>query len=397
MSTDFLHGIDIVEVSDGLRPIQTVRSAVVGVVGTAPDAAAARFPLNTPVLLPGNPRLAAQLGAAGTLPDAVRGIFDQAGAMVVVVRVAAGADAAATTSNILGSAAAGSGVHALLAAQSAIGVVPRILIAPGFTGARTAGPPPGPNPVVTALLSIADRLRAVVIADGPNSNDAAALAYAGDFGSPRLFVVDPHVRVWDPATATAVPRPASPRVAGVIARTDGRQGFWWSPSNQEVFGIVGIDRPVDFSLSDPNSSAQLLNEGKVATIVRQNGFRVWGNRSTSTDPLWAFLPVRRTADMVYESLEQGMLWAMARPFSRQLLLDLQETVQRYVDTLVARGALLGGKVWIDPTLNGAADLMAGKLTADFDLEPPAPLERLTLRAHREAGYYTELIADVATA
>lgn len=391
MSQSFLHGIEVIEVDDGVRPIQTVRSAVIGVIGTAPAADADRFPLNTPVLLAGNPRLAADLGATGTLPDAIRGIFDQAGPMVVVVRVDAGADVAAATANVIGAAVAGTGVHAFLAAQTATGVTPRILIAPGFTSARESAS----NPVVAALLTIANRLRAVVVADGPNTTDAAALTYAGDWGSPRVYIVDPHVQVFDTVAAEVVARPASSRVAGLIARIDGERGFWWSPSNQLINGIVGIDRAVEFTLSSPDSAAQLLNEGKVATIVRREGWRLWGNRTASSDPLWAFLSVRRTADMVYESLENAMLWAMDRPFSRQLLLDVQETVQAYITSLVNRGALLGGKVWIDPALNTAADLMAGKLTVDFDLEPPAPLERLTIRAHREDGYYSELIADLA--
>ncbi|MDJ0824250.1 MAG: hypothetical protein QNJ16_01980, partial [Rhodobacter sp.] len=39
------------------------------------------------------------------------------------------------------------------------------------------------------------------------------------------------------------------------------------------------------------SRANLLNEQEVATIVRKNGYRLWGNRSLASDPLWAFLSV----------------------------------------------------------------------------------------------------------
>lgn len=390
----FINGIETIEVDDGIRPVQTVRSAVIGVVGTAPDADAAKFPLNTPVLLPGHPRLALDLGIAGTLPDAVSGIFAQAGAFVVVVRVEAGADLATTMANVIGDSAAGTGIHALMLAASVVGVTPRILTAPGFTSARAGETA---NPVASALEVVAGRLRAVAIIDGPNTNDAAAIAYAGDWGSPRMFIVDPHVLVFDKVTAANVARPASPRIAGLIARVDGEKGFWWSPSNHIINGIVGTDRPVEFNLSDAATATNLLNEKRVAVIVRRDGFRLWGNRTTSSDALWTFLAVRRTADMVYESLEGAMLWAMARPFSLQLLQDIQGTVQAYIDTLVTRGALLGGTVWIDPSLNSATELAAGALTVDFDLEPPAPLERLTIRAHRNNGYYDEMVADLAAA
>jgi phage tail sheath protein FI len=245
MSETFLHGVEVIEINDGPRPIRTVRSGVIGVVGTAPDSqqevkaslqigvvasnnaltftskldgqlgnsssislvnpqansqalaisvsgrdvtvrlatgpsgaitttaallktaieanvdanalftitntgastgvgivAALRrtalagglddaFPLNTPVLVAGDQSLAARLGAAGTLPAAMDAIFDQTGAVVIVVRVAEGIDESATTSNVIGgvnvSTGAYQGVHALLAAESVTGFCPRIL------------------------------------------------------------------------------------------------------------------------------------------------------------------------------------------------------------------------------------------------------------------------------
>jgi hypothetical protein len=391
MPEQFLHGIEIVEVDDGLRPIQTVKSSVIGLVGTAPDADAIKFPLNTPVLIAGNPRLGADLGATGTLKDALDDIFDQAWAVVVVIRVEEGADAAATLTNLVGDATALSGVHALLGAENEVKVTPRILIAPGFTSDR---PSDLANPVVTELQGIAQRLRAVIIADGPNTTMADAITYRDDWGSDRIYVVDPGVKVWDTLTSTPVVKPASARVAGLIAKMDASKGFWWSPSNQTINGIMGAARPIDFAMSDTNCEANLLNENEVATIVHKNGYRLWGNRTCATDSLWAFLSVRRTADMIYESMEEAFLWAQDRPMSANLFLDIQESVNAYLRHLKAVGALLGGKCWMDPTLNSQDQLMAGKLYMDFDLEPPAPLEHLIFRAHRESGYYEELVEQV---
>ena len=69
----------------------------------------------------------------------------------------------------------------------------------------------------------------------------------------------------------------------------------------------------------------------------------------------------------------------------------------YLNTLVARGALLGGRVWLDPELNSEAVLKAGQLYLNFDIEPPAPLERLTFMAYRNGEYYEELVGAVAAA
>lgn len=506
MSDQFLHGIEVVQIDDGIRPIQTIRSSIIGFVGTAPAAAADTkatlalgaspaalvftaksvgilgnaitvhlrdpgtasaalgvvvtgtaivvnlatsagsvvtstaaqviaavagaapahalvgvanavgsagtgvvaataaplpltggadepFPLNVPVLLTG-PRAAAALGAGGTLKAAYDAIYAQGVSTAVVVRVAVGADTAATLANVVGDVALGTGVYALLAAGNVTGQVPRILAAPGFTSTAAAQPA---SPVTGALITVAGRLRAVAIADGPNTTEADAITDRNKFGSDRLYIVDPAVQVFDTATATYVLRPASAFVAGILSRMDATKGFWWSPSNQIVQGISGTARAVTFAISSAETEANRLNEQEVATIIRQDGFRLWGNRSTASDPLWAFLPVRRTADMVYESIEQALLWAMDRPFSAQLLLDIKDTVQGYLNTLTRRGAILGGKVWIDPELNSATELAAGKLYLNFDIEPPAPLEHLTFRAHREGDYYTELVAAVAAA
>ncbi|RDH42294.1 hypothetical protein [Zooshikella ganghwensis] len=133
MSENFLHGIEIVEDNSGPRPIRTVRSSVIGVVGTAPEADNSKFPYHTPVLVAGNIKEAAELGKTGTLPDAVKGVFDQAGAMVVVVRVPEQADADAQKAEFLkdtsDDGAHYQGIMTLLSAESILGVTPRILVA----------------------------------------------------------------------------------------------------------------------------------------------------------------------------------------------------------------------------------------------------------------------------
>ena len=389
----FLHGIEIVEIDDGVRPIQTVKSSIIGFVGTAPDADETIYPFDRPVLVTG-PRMAKDLGEGGTLLDAWTAAYSQGVNAIIVVRVDGGADETTATAAVAGEAASATGLWALLAAENLLGLTPRILAAPGWTSS-----PPGAegNPVTQGLLSVADRLRAVVIADGPNATEADALAYRENYGSARLYIVDPAVRVWDAADRTHVTQPASGFVAGALSASDAERGFWWSPSNRVLKGVTGAARPVDWAISDPDTEANRLNEAGIATIVRKNGFRLWGNRAAgeTSDTLWSFLSVRRTADMVYESVEAALLWAMDRPFSEQLLRDIRDSVQAYLDELVARRAILGGRVWLDPELNTETTMKAGQLYINFDLEPPAPLERLTLQAHRNGTYYEELLLSVS--
>jgi len=503
MPETFLHGVEVLEIDTGPRPIQTVRSSVIGLIGTAPDAqpevkatlatgvvgsnnaqtwtskltgvagnnialrlvdpkannaalavtvsgtvitaslatgntgtitttatqlataiaanAAANalvgvantgastgagavaalataylsggvdeaFPLNTPVLIAGSRVQAAKLGAAGTLADAVGSIFDQAGAVIVVVRVDEGADDAETMANVIGGVNSGTGnyegVHAFLGAESRVGVVPRVLIAPGFTHQRDTTA----NAVVAELVGIADRLRGVIIADGPNTTDAAAIQYANDFGSARVFLVDPWVLKMD-ATGQVVQAPPSPCVAGLIARSDNDRGFWWSPSNQAINGIVGTVRPVDFTLGDANARANLLNEAGVATIIHQDGYRLWGNRSLSSDPKWAFLSVRRTADIIQDSLLRAHLWAVDRNITKTYVEDVTEGVRDYLRHLTKIEAILGGDCWASPDLNTPDQIAQGKVYFDFDFSPPYPAEHITFRSQLNNDYIAEI-------
>ena len=179
MPEQFLHGIEVVEITDGARPISTVKSSVIGLIGTAPMADEEAFPVNTPVLVAGRRAEAAKLGTGGTLPAAIDGIFDQCGAMVVVIRVAEGVEEgettaeAATISNVIGgvdvTTGHNTGIQCFLDANSVVKVRPRILIAPGFSHQQA---------VATELVSVAERLKAVCILDEPNTTDADAISYA---------------------------------------------------------------------------------------------------------------------------------------------------------------------------------------------------------------------------
>ncbi|MEM5542943.1 phage tail sheath subtilisin-like domain-containing protein [Sulfitobacter sp. AS92] len=393
----FLHGVEVIEVDTGARPIRTVSSGVIGIVGTAPDADATTFPLNTPVLIAGSRTEAAKLDTVGdgngTLPAALDGIFDQIGAVVIVVRVEEGADEDATLANIVGGVNAGTGqyegVHALAGAESVVGHTPRILIAPGWTHQR---PTDLANPVVSELEGIAARLRAVIVADGPNTTDDAAQTYAGDWGtSGRVYVIDPWVKVLD-GEGDVVVEPSSARIAGVIARTDNDAGFWHSPSNKGVFGIIGTARPVDFKLGDASSRANLLNENDVATIIRQDGFRLWGNQVPTEDAKWQFISVRRTADILHESLQRAHMWAVDRNISKTYLEDVADGVNGYIAQLVELGALLGGRCFPDPDLNTPAAIAEGKVYFNLEFTPPYPAEHITFRSHLVDTYITEALS-----
>ena len=404
MPEQFLHGVEVIELNDGARPIKTVKSSVIGLVGTAPQG-----PVNTPTLILGSRAKAAEIFGENndankdyTIPKALDGIFDQSGAMVVVINVADPSNPAHLTTGALdpaniidadvvggvdGATGQYKGVHALLSANTELAVTPRILIAPNFTHDMPSG---NANPVVSELLGIAENLRAIIIADLTNTNDTDAIDYVGDFGSARVFAVYPWVKVLD-TLGVIVEEPSSARVAGLIVKSDNDRGFWWSPSNLVINGIVGISKPIDFVLGDVNSKANYLNENNITTIIQESGFRLWGNRTLSADPKWSFLQARRTADMINDSLLKAHLWAVDRNITKTYIEDVLEGVNNYLRYLKNIGAIIGGTAFADPELNTPDQIAQGKVTFEFDFTPPYPAEHIIFRSRMTDDYLSEIV------
>ena len=372
----FLHGVQIQEVTSLSQPITAVSSSVIGLVGTSSDTT--DFPLNTPVLVTPGSSLVANAngsGITGTIGHALNGIFNECSTAVIVVNVGLGSDAG--LSEVIGSSSANTGVYALTHAEAITGFVPRILIAPTFSN-QTG--------VATAMDAVASRLRAISIIEGPNTTDANAVTFAATLSSDREYLVDPKFYVFDELNAV----PNSARVAGVIAATDNSLGFWYSPSNKQFQSVIGTARPIDYRRSDQYCAANILNEANVATVINQSGqWLLWGNRATSGN----FLVSRRIADIIEDSIESAMAWAIDRPVDATYLQDVAAKVNAFLATLKNKGAIIDGKCWPDAALNTPSNLSAGQVYFDFDYVGPYPAEQITFKVAVNNGYLTEITSS----
>ncbi|YCI30111.1 phage tail sheath protein [Erwinia sp. PK3-005] len=386
--SDYHHGVRVVEVNDGTRTISTVSTAIVGMVCTAEDADAAAFPLNEPVLITNVLSAVGKAGKKGTLAAALQAIADQAKPVTVVVRVAEGATPAETTSNIIGTTDENgryTGMKALLSAQTQLGVKPRILGVPGLDSLE----------VSTALAGTAQQLRAFAYVSAWGCKTISeAMAYRENFSQRELMVIWPDFIAWNTTANQSETAYATARALGLRAKIDTDTGWHKTLSNVGVNGVTGISASVFWDLQQTGTDADLLNEACVTTLIRKDGFRFWGNRTCSDDPLFAFENYTRTAQVIADTMAEAHMWANDKPLTPVLVRDIIAGINAKFRELVSAGYLLGASCWYDDTANDKDMLKAGKLFIDYDYTPVPPMEDLTLRQRITDKYLANFAASV---
>ncbi|MFV3403356.1 MULTISPECIES: phage tail sheath subtilisin-like domain-containing protein [Pseudomonas] len=385
----FFHGVTVTNVDTGARSIALPSSSIIGLVDTfteGPDATAKAGDL---VLITSEREAVAAFGPDAAITKACRAIYTRAKAVIVACGVAKLSDPAEQTSAIIGSVLADgkrTGLQALLDGKSRFNAQPRLLVTPKHSSTDAVG---------NALVALADKLRAIAIIDGPNTTDEAAIAYAGNFGAKRAFLVDPGVRYWDNDEAATVDAPGSAWVAGLFAWTDSEYGFWASPSNKEFVGITGTTRAVEFLDGDDTCRANLLNNANIATIIRDDGFRLWGNRTLSSDPKWAFVTRVRTMDIVMDAILYGHKWAVDRSITATYVKDVTEGLQAFMRDLKNQGAIINFEVYADPELNTASQLEQGKVYWNIRFTDVPPAENPNFRVEVTNQWLTEVLDSAA--
>ena len=150
------------------------------------------------------------------------------------------------------------------------------------------------------------------------------------------------------------------------------------------------------SAVDANSDVNNLNANGILTVFNAfgTGLRVWGNRSSAfpSNPPQPdnFISVRRTMDIIEESVELAMLQFIDQPISNALIIAIVASVNAFLRTLIQRGALVAGSASYDPTENPPAQISAGQLVFDIDVMPPPPAERLTFQTFIDVSLLQQL-------
>lgn len=402
-------GISITRVDNEPRPAVGADMSVIGLVGTAPDADAAAFPLNTPVLIFSDDAAALEnLGATGTLAPQLPLINAQLGefqvaARVVIIRVEEGMDDDATMTNLI------AGINKLPDAGPVLGVVPRLIGVPGFTYQQeedTANP--GTllaNPICAALPGVLAGLLAHAVVTGPHSTLQAFTDWRETLQSARLIPVETWVKVGSPAVTID----SVGAILGVGVRRDhenqGRPFHSWA--NQPLYGIVGPNRTMGYSLTDGATEGQtilalnggviLRGEAGVESAIASGGFAFVGTDNAGEDDLWRFYNVTRGRDYIHLMFLRTLRFYLGRfNLTGQTIEAVINTMKFALRDLQADGDILGYKVGFARDQNSPEQLRLGRFTVDFAAEEAPVLRYLGLRSSRYRPALDALLDNLLT-
>lgn len=475
-------GISFERLANEPRSVIGADMSVIGLVGTAPGANVTEFPLNTPVLMQSSDSIKLlQLGATGTLPDALVGINDQLGefqsaARVVIVRIAEGVDADATITNIVGSQAGKTGIWALDESGPLLGVVPRLIAAPGYTSqtkvgvgsiavtnggsayataptvvftggggtgavavatvlggvitgivvtAAGAGYTTVPaisftggggtgavavatietlaNPVCAALPPVLERLLAHAVVDGPATTYAAYINWRETMNSERLIPLETSVKVG----VGGVVKPGSSRVLGIAVKRDyeseGVPSKSWA--NEPIYGVVGPNRPISFSLTDGSTEGQMIIGNQGGIIVRgeagvegaiaSGGYIYIGTDSATEDTDWIFYNVSRMRDYIHLSYLKTLKFYLGRfNLTGQTIQAIHNTMETFLRNLKGAQHILGYRVSVPSSGNSAEQLRTGRIQLLFQAEEPPVLRKIHIQSAKYLPAYDDMISAI---
>jgi hypothetical protein len=244
-----------------------------------------------------------------------------------------------------------------------------------------------------------DRRRAFLLIDPPPN--VTTVAGAVDWKSSQLAVVDPNGAAFFPRLRLADPRnqyqlrtfAPSGVVAGVYASTDAARGVWKAPAGIQAT-LSGVQGMV-YKLSDP--------ENGVLNPLGLNCFRtfpvygpvLWGARTlVGADALtsqWKYVPVRRTALFLEESLYRGTKWVVFEPNDEPLWAAIRLNVGSFMQTLFLQGAFQGQTpaqayfVKCDSETTTQADIDQGIVNILVGFAPLQPAEFVVIKIEQLTG------------
>ena len=186
----------------------------------------------------------------------------------------------------------------------------------------------------------------------------------------------PWINIRDSTTGKNIRVPPCGHIAGVYARTDLNRGVHKAPANEVLQGTL--------DLAVQGNSADLRRLTRLGVnalrVFPRRGIRIWGARTTSSNPEWRYVPVRRIALFVEESVSKGTQWVVFEPNTNKLWAQVRQSVKNFLTHLWSQGALQGQKpqeaffVKCDRTTMTQNDINNGRLVCQIGMAVVRPAE-----------------------
>lgn len=318
------------------------------------------------------------------LAHAARAFFDNGGMRLHVVRVVAGFRTGKGV--VLPDANEYAAAFASLEGLGDISIV----AAPGYSALSDLNRGAVYRAIQTAMLAhVADplRYRMAVLDSPPGATPTEMQALPGLIDSTRAALYYPWVITANPLAGPKSRQPAeialapSGFVCGTYARSDIERGVHHSPANEEVLGALRFERELN------TSEHELLNPVGVNCLraFTGRGLRVWGGRTTSRDPEWKYVNVRRYFNYLGASIDCGTQWTVFEPNGENLWATMRQTVSDFLTTEWQNGGLIGSQppeayfVRCDRTTMTQDDLDNGRLVCLIGVALMKPAEFMILR------------------
>lgn len=273
------------------------------------------------------------------------------------------------------------------------------------------------NLVVSAALSFAERKRAFSIVDPPPQ--APAFQYpppaltppqpqpianwmtgltGGSYEIPTSqngALYFPYLESTDPVTDQNIPMAPCGWVAGAYAETDASRGVWKAPAGLATT-LLNTTGPVNSGVMNDQQQGVLNPEGvNCLRAFSGEGTVVWGARTLVTQNTafqqWWYVPVRRMALFIEQSLVGSLKWVVFEPNDEPLWIAITQEVSAFMLSLFRQGAFQGAQpsdafqVKCDATTTTPSDQANGVVNIVVAFAPLKPAEFVVIKIAQLAG------------
>jgi phage tail sheath protein FI len=250
--------------------------------------------------------------------------------------------------------------------------------------------------VLSSAIALCNERRAFYLVDSdPTRTPTDIAAWAAEVGTDKnAAVFFPRIKAADPLDGFRVTdMPASGAIAGVFSRTDTERGVWKAPAGTDA--VIRGARGVSTLLTDLENGP--LNQAGVNVLrtLPVYGTVVWGGRTMNGADAqaseWKYIPVRRTALFIEESLFRGTKWVVFEPNDEPLWAQIRLNVGAFMHNLFRQGAFQGTSpreayfVKCDSETTTQNDIDLGVVNILVGFAPLKPAEFVIIQIQQIAG------------